>query len=563
MFPSTRSLMLAAALVLVVALPDSAVGAGVSNQDYARGIIDLAGWTETQGDVPGAPGTSPQVTGFQREELVPGIAHYTVDLRIGSGPYDNLRVHRVVEEKSPNSPKRTHDSIFLLHGDLFPFLKFIFGTATPYLPDDASIAVRLAQAGWDVWGIDQPWTLVPAEETDHSWAEGWGMRFNVDCLERGIDVARLVRRFTGNGFGKMKLLGYSSGGMTTYAFMNRQTQLPPGLRSVDGFVIADVMYKYDTSDAVLEAARQSDCAYGAYYRGVVDGGVYMEDLSLYSLFGELAFTAPDDPSPLIPGVTNLEAALLAFTVPAGDWLPWYHFFAPVYEGGNPLPQDTRFTPVGAMIDFTRRFVPWEPTTYFRDYYEIGCNELDVPWDDHLGEITAPMLLLSPRGGVGRAGFHTVGLLGSTDKTIAEFSFFPPDEVDFAHIDLWTAEDAPDLVWPTLIDWLDAHRGGHQAAPPQEAVAGQRQDVRITPNPGRGPFTFSFSLAQAGEAEVEIFDVLGRRVASLLSGPAAAGAHQVVWDGRNTTGRLISDGVYFARVRTTEGTSTSRFVHVSR
>jgi hypothetical protein len=553
---------LATFLGVVTTLSHPAV-ATESPERYAAEIIGLSHWPQPEGSSHARTGAHAAVLASGREELVPGVAHYWFDLKIGSGTYDVLRMHRVVEERRPYVPVRSPDGIFLLHGDGFGFLKFIFGGVTPYVPADASLAVHLAQAGWDVWGIDQPWIHVPAEETDFAFAKDWGMQYQIDRLDQGIAVARATRFLTGNGWHKMKLLGYSSGGYATYAFMNRETQRPLGLRSVDGFVIADGLAKYDRSDPVLEASRQADCLSAQGFRDLVNGGTYMGDLRIYSLIGELAYSAPDDPSPFFEGLTNLQGAIVVGSVPdpAGS-IPWYHFFAPLYEEGVPIPVGLRFTQVGAFVDFARRFVPYEPNSFFADYSDLVCDEMDVPWDDHLSEITAPMLLLAPRGGLGRAGHYTLGLLGSTDKTIADISFYPPDELDFGHIDLWLADIAPSLVWPTLIEWLDDHSAGSGAIAAREEVP-DRETLRVEPNPGRAPHTFSFALPQAGEAALDVFDVAGRRVATLRSGPAAAGMFRVVWDGRDAGGRPVADGVYFARVRTPEGTSTSRFVHRSR
>jgi hypothetical protein len=288
----------------------------------------------------------------------------------------------------------------------------------------------------------------------------------------------------------------------------------------------------------------------------------MGDLRVYSLIGQLAYSAPEDPSPFFEGLTNLQVAILLGSVPDPAGIPWYHFVAPLFEEGGEVPVSLRFTQVGTWVDFMRNFVPYEPNAFFADYSEINCDEIDVPWDDHFSEIATPMLLLAPRGGLGRAGFYAVSQLGSSDKTIAEFSFYPPDEVDYAHIDLWTADISPTMVWPTLLQWLDAHSVGQSAIPAREEIA-DSEPLRIGPNPGRSPYTFSFTVPRAGDAQVDVFDVAGRRVATVLSGRVEAGAHRVVWDGRNTEGLGIADGVYFARVRTPEGVSTSRFVHLSR
>ena len=69
-------------------------------------------------------------------------------------------------------------------------------------------------------------------------------------------------------------------------------------------------------------------------------------------------------------------------------------------------------------------------------------------------------------------------------------------------------------------------------------------------------------AQAGEGRVhlDIFDVAGRRLRTLLEGsPEAAGA--LSWDGRDERNALLSSGVYFVRLSTPQGNLVRRVVRV--
>lgn len=72
--------------------------------------------------------------------------------------------------------------------------------------------------------------------------------------------------------------------------------------------------------------------------------------------------------------------------------------------------------------------------------------------------------------------------------------------------------------------------------------------RAQPNPSPGPVRIPFALLRAGWVEVEVHDVLGRRVAAILAGWLPAGAHDAAWDGRDAAGHPVSAGVYFARLR---------------
>ncbi len=69
-----------------------------------------------------------------------------------------------------------------------------------------------------------------------------------------------------------------------------------------------------------------------------------------------------------------------------------------------------------------------------------------------------------------------------------------------------------------------------------------------PNPSPGAVAFDLELAEAGEVTVEVFDLTGRRVASLGHERLAAGPHTLRWDGRDERGGPAAAGVYFARAQ---------------
>ena len=68
-----------------------------------------------------------------------------------------------------------------------------------------------------------------------------------------------------------------------------------------------------------------------------------------------------------------------------------------------------------------------------------------------------------------------------------------------------------------------------------------------PNPFNPQTTIAFELETPGRVKLEIFDVRGRRVASLLDDELEAGPHDVTWTGRDHWGRNVNSGVYFYRL----------------
>ena len=68
-----------------------------------------------------------------------------------------------------------------------------------------------------------------------------------------------------------------------------------------------------------------------------------------------------------------------------------------------------------------------------------------------------------------------------------------------------------------------------------------------------------SLPMAGRARVEIFDVHGRRVATVVEGLLPSGVSPVVWDSSDGRGRPVAAGVYWARLEALGEVRTSRVV----
>ncbi len=81
--------------------------------------------------------------------------------------------------------------------------------------------------------------------------------------------------------------------------------------------------------------------------------------------------------------------------------------------------------------------------------------------------------------------------------------------------------------------------------------------RIAPNPFDTTTRIEFAMTAAGPVNIDIVDVGGRRVRSLLAGTAPVGRRNVIWDGRGESGRPVASGSYFVRLRTGRTTETRR------
>jgi hypothetical protein len=73
-----------------------------------------------------------------------------------------------------------------------------------------------------------------------------------------------------------------------------------------------------------------------------------------------------------------------------------------------------------------------------------------------------------------------------------------------------------------------------------------------PNPFNPTTEIRFELPEAGRARIDILDVRGARIATLLDARMPAGPAQLRWNGRNAAGQRVSAGLYVYRLETSNG-----------
>jgi hypothetical protein len=68
-----------------------------------------------------------------------------------------------------------------------------------------------------------------------------------------------------------------------------------------------------------------------------------------------------------------------------------------------------------------------------------------------------------------------------------------------------------------------------------------------PNPFNPSTSISFDLPSSGNVKLGIFNILGRRVITLIDEHLDTGSHLVQWNGRDSNGEAVAAGMYFARL----------------
>ena len=68
-----------------------------------------------------------------------------------------------------------------------------------------------------------------------------------------------------------------------------------------------------------------------------------------------------------------------------------------------------------------------------------------------------------------------------------------------------------------------------------------------PNPFNPATTIKCSLAVPSNLQINIYNIKGQKVKSLLNEYRPAGEHSIVWNGKNDNGNDVGSGVYFYRM----------------
>jgi len=80
-----------------------------------------------------------------------------------------------------------------------------------------------------------------------------------------------------------------------------------------------------------------------------------------------------------------------------------------------------------------------------------------------------------------------------------------------------------------------------------------------PNPFNPVTTIAYQVPQPAHVLIDIFNVSGQRVRTLVNRTQAAGNHMVDWDGKDNLGRAVSSGMYIYRMAAGEFTQSKKMV----
>jgi hypothetical protein len=83
--------------------------------------------------------------------------------------------------------------------------------------------------------------------------------------------------------------------------------------------------------------------------------------------------------------------------------------------------------------------------------------------------------------------------------------------------------------------------------------------QLHPNPFSRTVTIRFGLPTSGTVRLTVHSATGQVVRTLLAAEKSPGYHTIRWDGRDTEGRLLADGIYFCQLAATGNVRTRKLL----
>ncbi|TET46294.1 T9SS type A sorting domain-containing protein [candidate division TA06 bacterium] len=80
-----------------------------------------------------------------------------------------------------------------------------------------------------------------------------------------------------------------------------------------------------------------------------------------------------------------------------------------------------------------------------------------------------------------------------------------------------------------------------------------------PNPFSGSTRIQFTIPQKGQLRLDVYDICGRLVANLADMKAVPGLYEYDWNGIDSRGKRVANGVYFHRLKSGGKTATKKMV----
>jgi len=132
-----------------------------------------------------------------------------------------------------------------------------------------------------------------------------------------------------------------------------------------------------------------------------------------------------------------------------------------------------------------------------------------------------------------------------EQSVGEWSIYATDGIDTTY-----ASNGPRDLVVNFTTRTDPHAG---------QLPSQYSLEQNYPNPFNPQTTIEYHLPSATTVTMEVSDASGRRIKTIVNNRLSPGLHQTTWDGTNDQGKVMSAGIYFYRLQTTDFSITKKMM----
>jgi pimeloyl-ACP methyl ester carboxylesterase len=369
------------------------------------------------------------VTNIGTDRPIPSLNRTVISVQVGNDPlnhFDIVRVRRHGLRYVGDPP------VILLAPFAFPAEFWELSTGDY----EDSFGPQVALAGYDVWMVDSRLAdIAPGScesgAVDCSAMAGW-------TQDAAIADAMFVRAlaFVAHPFKKPVIGGLSGGSSTAIATIDRHPNAFAGLFGWEGTLYTD-----------SSAIRARNAAFCAQDEALLAAGQFFDPaVQSFKVLFQLAAAAPNDPSPIPafpPGTTNLQALLIAFTLPnPANPLNFTEGFVRLV--GDPFATTLTYSDIDKVLVWGPLVGNYAPVAFIRDSH-CSMAGIETRFTDDLENFHGPVLFFTEGLGFGEMMFDTADLLTNADVTIDYHAEFGESDRYF-HREWETVGLAPFLAW---------------------------------------------------------------------------------------------------------------------
>ena len=265
-------------------------------------------------------------------------------------------------------------------------------------------------------------TVPYCQAADCSFMKEWNTDIHLSDIDMVVKMAGI------SSSDRMFLMGFSQGAYFAYRYASQHPELK-------GMVAMDIAYNLNPAltDLITRTKAEVDAN-----NAKMQSGIYYEDNLAVKTLAGLAYSDPEGQSPVIPDMTNRQAALFAIT--ATYQLPG--FSVPNYRYAQGDITGLKYTDYNFILEQAMKLKSFQSIVPTTELYTQW-----IPETPQIPDIQIPLLHVGAEFGFGELGFYTPLQIKTFNKNVKVCLI-----KDYGHGDLVYSNTTD--VWKNILKWIE-------------------------------------------------------------------------------------------------------------